>query len=306
MSFLQPHTPVVVPEPYASMYVDVDWVGDDPVGPGGPSAFEVAFGELGSPDDLGADGVRAARARYYGLCCWLDAQVGRVLDALASGGQGDRTVVVFCADHGAGLGQNGNWGKHTFAPQVHRTPLIVAGPDIGVGEERADLCQLVDLAPTLLGVSGVDGDVAFDGRDLFADHEPEAIFSVIGYGEPGSPAEPLMQHGSWPDGRGWPQRVCVRDGRFRLDRNTRIDGTPIATDHPDADVALIDTDADPLETTNLAGEPAYAADLDRLSASVDDVLATAAPSALGDFYERYPEILDRIIRERFAEMDEPG
>ena len=135
VSFLQPHTPVVVPEPFASRFVDQDWTtpGDTRAS---VSAFEQNFGDVTRPSDVDDEWISLARARYYGLAAWLDHQIGQVLSALQESGQRDSTVVVFCSDHGAGLGERGNWAKHVFAPQVQGSPLIVAGVGIDQGVLR--------------------------------------------------------------------------------------------------------------------------------------------------------------------------
>ncbi|MDV6329126.1 sulfatase-like hydrolase/transferase, partial [Idiomarina sp. Sol25] len=50
-------------------------------------------------------------ASYYALCTFIDAQVGKVLDALRETGQESNTLVLFTSDHGEMLGTRGRWGK---------------------------------------------------------------------------------------------------------------------------------------------------------------------------------------------------
>ncbi|MXW62364.1 MAG: sulfatase-like hydrolase/transferase [Acidimicrobiaceae bacterium] len=304
VSFLQPHTPVVVPEPFASRFVDQDWIGSENV-ESSVSDFERNFGDVTRPIDVNDEWVSLARARYYGLAAWLDFQIGRVLAALEQSGQRDSTVVVFCSDHGAGLGEMGNWAKHVFAPQVQGSPLIVAGAGIDQDVLRNDLCEAVDFAPTILALAGVEPTGALDGRDLLASSSGGSVYGAIGYGLQECLAQPMTRNGTWPDGRGWPQRFCVRDDRFRLDRSTRIDGNVIGAEDADADIFLADSQADPSEVRNLADDPAHRGARDRLLSLLERHIAGAAVPELADFYQAWPSIVEEMIAERM-EPDGPS
>ncbi len=299
VSFLQPHTPVVVPEPFASRFVDQDWTTPRDTR-ASVSAFEQNFGDVTRPSDVDDEWISLARARYYGLAAWLDHQIGRVLSALDESGRRDSTVVVFCSDHGAGLGERGNWAKHVFAPQVQGSPLIVAGAGIDQGVLRNDLCEAVDFAPTILALAGVEPTAGLDGRDLFASNRGGPAFGAIGYGLRECLAQPMTSNGQWPDGRGWPQRFCVRDDRYRLDRSTRMDGQVIDAQDTDADVFLADSRTDPDEICNLADDGVHAEVRDRLLSLLESHIVTAADPELDDFYQAWPSIIEEMIAERLG------
>jgi hypothetical protein len=91
---------------------------------------------------------------------------------------------------------------------------------------------------------------------VFTQPAPQAVLSGIGYGDSSSRAFPNRDAGAWTDGMGWPQRVCVRTTRYRLDLSTRRSGAVV--DPGDADVFFADTVTDPAERTNLADDPRYA------------------------------------------------
>jgi arylsulfatase A-like enzyme len=265
-SFLQPHTPVLPPRRWRERFDPADQPGRA-LGPGpADNAFERRFAALGDDGSLPDAELRRAQADYLACVAWVDEQVGLLLDALATTGHAGDTAVVVTADHGAHLGEGGAFGKHTFAPQSHRVPLVVHAPGRVAPARRADPACSTDLGRTLAGLAGVTLPDGFGGRDLFADPAPGHVLSTIGYGDPGSRAFPHRDAGTWTDGRGWPRRTCVRDGRFRLDATVRIDGAPAAP--RDEDVFLCDSLRDPFEVHDLAGDPAHAEVRDRLLALV--------------------------------------
>lgn len=263
-SYLQPHTPVIAPEPWASRYDDVAFP-DSPVRNSELSQFEQKFAEIYGGLEMTPDDVRRAQACYYGLVGWVDAQVGRLLSALEDRGLSERTIVVFTTEHGCYLGEDGGYGKQTFAPQSHRVPFIVSWPGtLPGGQRRTDLCQGLDLGRTLLGMCGVRVPEQFEGRNLFTEAAPDEVFATIGYGAVGSRAFSNRAEGTFGDGQSWPRRSCVRTRDFRLDMNTRIDGRlPVSDDERDA--FFVDRRADPGESRNMADDPAYRAIVDDLT-----------------------------------------
>jgi len=266
-SLLQPHTPVVPPAAFAGAYADRPWPRQPGTGDG-LSTFEQRFGTLSWSDGMTPENFARAHACYYGMVSWIDGEVRRLLEGLQELGADRELVIVLTSDHGRYLGEIGAFGKHTFAPIVHRVPLIVCRPGSRQAERRSDLVQGLDLARTMLGFGGVDAPDGFEGRDVFAGSVPDRIFSTIGFGERESFAYPNLRIGRWEGGRGWPRRACVRTRRYRLDRTVRIDG---AVARPSEwDVFLADTSGDPAEVTNLADDPAHRAVRDELLAAVDE------------------------------------
>jgi len=255
-SYLQPHTPVFPPALFRAMYRAPDWPGHD-LPRGTPSLYDETFaGVVGGPRITHAD-MRQAQSDYHALVTWLDMQVGVLVAALDTLGLVRNTDIVFSSDHGASLGEHGLLSKIVFGPQSQRVPLIVRAPGrVPTGAVNDELSESLDLGRTLCHLAGIPPDPGFEGRALFADPEPDAIFGVIGQGDAGTRASSAANIGTWPGGGGWPRRACLRTRRWRFDMNIRQDGTRIAPANEDP--FLADSLADPAERHNLAADPAQA------------------------------------------------
>jgi iduronate 2-sulfatase len=93
--------------------------------------------------------LEAMRA-YYAAILFMDAQVGRVLNALKRLGEERNTTVVFWSDHGYGLGEHGQWMKQTVFEYAARSPLMMCGAGIrSDGRPCARTVEFLDLYPTL-------------------------------------------------------------------------------------------------------------------------------------------------------------
>jgi len=104
----------------------------------------------------------------------LDAQIGRLLEHLASLGLDGRTLVVLSADHGEEFLEHGGLlHGMTFYNEVINVPLLMAGPGVPAGRRVTGIAALADIVPTVLGRLGIAHDGPFDGIDLFADGEPD-------------------------------------------------------------------------------------------------------------------------------------
>lgn len=104
---------------------------------------------------------------YDGEVAFADAQIGRVLDALAAAGHEKDTLVIVVADHGEGLGEH---DEATHAILVYestlRVPLLVAGPGIPAGGVVRESVGTIDIVPTVLARLGLSAPAELLGRDL--------------------------------------------------------------------------------------------------------------------------------------------
>jgi arylsulfatase len=167
VSFYGPHLPVAPPAPWVDRY-EVDetplpatW--DDTLEgkPRGQRANEWHVRPKWSERQL-----RDYVARYWGYCSYIDAQIGRVLDALDTTGQTDDTLVLFTSDHGDMITAHGFVYKLLACgyDELMRVPLLVKCPGrlVGGGECGA-LISSVDILPTVLDLLGIDAPPGLDG-----------------------------------------------------------------------------------------------------------------------------------------------
>ena len=120
---------------------------------------------LGWPRDQ--ELLRDQLLEYRALVAHQDAQIGRVLTALAAAGLKENTLVVFTADHGLALGSHGLLGKQSLYEHSMRSPCVIAGPGVPAGESRDGLAYLLDLTATCLETAGVTKAAGVDGRSLW-------------------------------------------------------------------------------------------------------------------------------------------
>ncbi|OPZ15852.1 MAG: Arylsulfatase [candidate division BRC1 bacterium ADurb.BinA364] len=223
VDFVAPHPPADAPEPYASMY---DWRRmplplDDPL-TDAPPALRTRAEARKKRANL--DAIKRFRAGYYAMITLLDAQVGRIVQAVEERGELDRTVIVFAGDQGSMLYDHWMFGKGIFYKGSINSPLVIAGPPHWRKGERIEQPnELLDLAPTFLELAGA------------GEKDRQACL--------GSSLAPLLT------GQGEYRRRCA----FAEDATTRmaVDEKYKLVSYPDFDM-LFDMQADPNELRNLA------------------------------------------------------
>lgn len=112
--------------------------------------------------------ARMVKACYYAMIEMVDDRIGAVLATLEATGQADNTIVIFMSDHGEMMGDHGMLykGCRFFEGLVH-VPLIIRWPGVTTPGRQSDaLVELVDIAPTLLDVAGVEVPANMQGRSL--------------------------------------------------------------------------------------------------------------------------------------------
>ncbi len=174
IGFIKPHLPFVAPEKYWALY-DRDKIEIPPAKPpkGMPSVALHEFGELRKYHDIPARGLlNEVKSRnlihgYYASVSFIDAQLGRILDALKENGLENNTIVVLWGDHGWKLGDYGSWCKHTNFEIDTRAPLMIKVPDMQQkGIKTEALAEFIDVYPTLCELAGLPPPEHLQGKSL--------------------------------------------------------------------------------------------------------------------------------------------
>lgn len=240
VSFVCPHFPLTAPpEHFYSYYNDpalpMPKMYDKSERPDDPYLKEYGASFAYDEHFDTPDKVRRAIAGYYGLCTFLDENIGKVMKAIEDAGLGDNTRIVYTSDHGDNLGSRGVWGKSTMYEEAAAVPFIMSGADVPVGAVCDTPVTHVDAFQTILHATGVPQnteDAWLPGASLFdiaaGDKADRVAFSE--YHGMGSTTGAFM----------------VRHKQFKY--------VHFAAYPPQ----LFDLDADPEETRNLVSDPAYA------------------------------------------------
>ncbi len=186
----------------------------------------------------------AVRDDYAGEVRYTDRCIGEVIHLLRALGLEQSTLVAVTADHGEALGEKDCYFGHTLSlgEPVNRVPLILAGPGVAAGVLHRP-ATLLDVAPTILALLGIDAPDGFQGRDL----------------------SPLLRQSPTPGGKAndIPAPLLFtrgEDGR----RAWLVDGMKATFDAEGRLTGLHDLHRDPLEKVDLRDEqPLFAEELSR-------------------------------------------
>ena len=171
--FFNPHCPYVAPKKYFDLYpLDKITIPD----------LEAAKADLADVPpmaiqrdtrnwpyffkDVSVEDARKCKQAYYACNSFVDAQVGRLLDALEENGLMEKTIIVFWSDHGYFLGEKGLWYKRKAFERAVHMPMIIAGPALTKDATTASTVELLDLYPTLADLCGLAPPSNLEGASL--------------------------------------------------------------------------------------------------------------------------------------------
>ena len=172
VGFWKPHAPFNAPKKYWDLY---DRAKLPPLNSARPTgAPDVAFHDgrelRGVPPNqvtFTPEQVAEIRHGYFANVSYLDAQLGKVLDELDRLKLTDRTVIVFCGDHGYHLGEHTQWAKTSNFEYDARVPLLLSPPkSVNAGRRSSSLVELLDLFPTLVELCGLPRPDGLEGTSL--------------------------------------------------------------------------------------------------------------------------------------------
>ncbi|MEM7209757.1 MAG: alkaline phosphatase family protein [Pseudomonadota bacterium] len=260
LSYIKPHWPYMVSAPYHDMYCTEHLlpVVRDESERQSPHPLNRAFMDMKFSKNFSRDEVRErVIPAYMGLIKQIDDQLGLLFSFLKENGLWDSTMIIFSSDHGEYLGDHWLGEKYLYHEQSMRIPLIVYDPSPEADQSRGcasdELVELIDVAPTLVDFfGGKPATHILEGRSLtplLRGDKPsewrEAVFSEYDYSF--DPAR-LAVGVSARDAR----IFIVFDGRWKMIHSINL--PPL----------LFDLESDPNEFDNLAENPEFQNQLNRM------------------------------------------
>ncbi len=260
VGYQKPHLPFIAPKKYWDLYdrEKIDLAAFRGLSEGTPRIAYHSFGELrafsdidrnlGVGNELPEDKQRELIHGYMACVSYIDAQIGKLLDAVEAMDLNKNTAIVLWGDHGFHLGDHSLWCKHSNFEQATRIPLIFAGPGIAQNVKSNHPVELIDVFPTLFDLCDVPMSSQLQGKSLvplldtkkktsieqdFALSQYHRKKTVMGY----SLRTERYRYTEWHDNN-------YRSNQPYLDTNI-------------VGVELYDYESDPNETKNLAEHTVY-------------------------------------------------
>lgn len=244
VGFIKPHSPYIAPKKYFDLY-DPEQITIAPhasMPDGAPGMAGHSSGEKRRYTDQPKKGAftkenqQRTKQAYYACISYIDAQVGRVLQALEDNGLKENTVVLLWSDHGYHLGEKGLWGKTTNYELDTRVAMICRAPGKKArGAKSKALVELVDVYPTLVDLCGLPVPGHLEGTSMAPLLD--------------DPARPWKSAAFSQFTRGKARGYAITTGRYRY-----VEW--VETAHPEKVLAreLYDRVADPDEMWNRLGD----------------------------------------------------
>jgi arylsulfatase A-like enzyme len=234
----------------------------------GPSFIEPPYDTVPLADEI----KERFRANYAGAVNDVDYWVGNLLDTIEQFRLFDNSVVVFMSDHGAMLGEHGQFlkGPDKLRGQVTHIPLLIRAPgNTYAGKKVEGFVQIQDVMPTLLHLLGLKPPSRVTGANLWP----------LVTGETGKIREDVVQT------YGWVGAVRTQEWSYseiwkpeaRQDQYHVTPGAPLSTFKPQ----LYNLEKDPKELTDVADQfPEIAR---QMSARMKDYIASGEGITSGSF-----------------------
>jgi len=263
VGFFRPHTPYVAPKKYWDLYpiekIKVPYAPADDRADIPKSAF--AHNNPIPHYGLPVEEVLRAKQAYYANVSFVDAQVGRLLDALEELDLVQNTVIVFWSDHGYHLGEHeGIWQKRCLFEESAAAPLIIFAPNrAGNGQSSQQIVEFIDIYPTVAELAGLEPPETIEGESLV----------------------PLLDrpHQSW-NGEAFTQVLRPGDGLPVMGASIRTDRWRYTEwNEGEQGVELYDHMHDPHEFENLASSPEYGPTISNLRRRLRATVSGSVPDS---------------------------
>ncbi|GAA4304785.1 sulfatase [Aestuariibaculum suncheonense] len=259
VGYQKPHLPFVAPKKYWDLYDrdKIELAKFQKLSEGTPSFAFHNYGELRAFSDIDdnydiGDIIDENKQRelihgYMACISYIDAQLGKLMDALEAKGILDDTIIVLWGDHGWHLGDHAEWCKHSNFEQATRIPFMFSGPGIAKNQNVETPVNLVDLFPTIFELAHVKQSDQTDGKSLvpLLDNDKNTTIN--------------MDYAYHQYARGKRMGYSIRTEKYRY---TEWHNNDYRSNKPYKDENIVgrelyDYDNDPLETKNWVNDANY-------------------------------------------------
>lgn len=258
VGYKKPHLPFVAPKQYWDLYnFDAIQLPANYYTPkAAPSIAQMSWGELraysGIPEKGPVDTMTARHLihGYYATVSFVDAQIGRLMEALEKEGLAENTIVILFGDHGFKIGEHAMWCKHTNYEIDTRVPFLIKTPWPSLkAESTTALVELLDLYPTLCDLTALPTPDQCEGSSLLPLlKDSQAPWTDLAYSQ-------YPRHGGVVG-----YSVKSPYARYTEWRSKKTNAI-IAREYYDHQI-------DPNENLNRVGEADYASEIDSLSKAI--------------------------------------
>lgn len=177
LGFHKPHLDWVAPKKYADLYDEAKIPIATQVNPpkdgatlGLSESLELRVGaDMPKTGDFSPEMQRRLKHGYLACVSYVDAQMGKMIQALKDSGEYENTIIVLWSDHGFNLGEMGYWGKATNYEIATRVPFIIVAPGVSdkvKGQKSDALVELIDIYPTLCDLAGLKKPNTLEGKSI--------------------------------------------------------------------------------------------------------------------------------------------
>ena len=178
VGFQKPHLPFVAPKRYWDMYEreNIELAKYQKWARGTVKLSYNNNGEMRSytdiPDSFEENGLINPEKQkelihgYYACVSYIDAQVGKIIEAVKENGLLENTTIILWGDHGWHLGDHGQWAKHSNFEQATRSPLIIVDPKTKKNNFNSSPTEFIDVFPTLVELSELKNPDNLQGKSL--------------------------------------------------------------------------------------------------------------------------------------------
>ncbi len=258
VGFKKPHAPYVAPKKYWDMYerdkvplAEFQSMSSDPVVYAYHPSNELKvysdippFQSYEDTKHMDEATQRRVIHAYYACVSYIDAQLGKLLDALEKQGIAENTVIVLWSDHGYHLGDHGLWNKTSNFEGSTRTVMIICAPGMKRDVYTSSISEYVDMYPTICDLAGVTPPAYIDGKSLVP---------VLK-----NPLKKVNEYAFGQYNRGKINGYSCRNSRYRLVEWVKDFRTYVPLQGRQiVGIELYDYQTDPLETKNIANKPEF-------------------------------------------------